>query len=228
LFGVVSWGQPSCIGTASVFARVSVLRSIVLEGRAMLPSLAKSQYRARPELTKKPTITGWTGNAGATLTCHAGSWTNRPGSKAYRWYTQDSIPGTDPAAGQCLVIVHSATVSNNYNVAAALVNTRVRPVIESVSINDGGTSTRSVGSVWTCSAIAGGIYPATSLSQAARTFSWTSSDGTPLPRTKHLTWTADLITTIAKGTSITCTIHVLTARSNGVASTGTSAAVVAE
>jgi secreted trypsin-like serine protease len=244
LYGVVSWGQPSCVGTASVFARVSVLRSIVLEGRAMLPSLAKSQYRGRPELTKKPTITGWTGNVGATLTCHAGSWTNHPGSYAYRWYTQDSVPGTDPAAGQsqtyqvnaadvkypiaCVVLVRSATTSNNYNVAALLANARVRPVIESVSINDGGTSTRSVGSVWICGAIAGGIYPSTSLSQAARTFSWTASNGALMPQTKHLKWTQDLIDAIPNGTAITCSIHVLTAQSNGVASTGTSAAVIAE
>jgi hypothetical protein len=242
-YGVVSWGQPNCVGTASVFARVSALRGAIADGRAMLPSLAKQLYRGRPELVKAPTISGKANVAGTTLTCHPGVWTNHLGALAYRWYTQDSQPGVDPTAGKlptyqvsandakypvvCVVLATSALNSNNSNIAKVMVNQYVRPIIAAVSIDDGGTTARQVGSNWSCNAIAGGIYPVTALLQAARTFSWTASNGAVLPHVKHLIWTPALISATPAGTSLTCTITVTNARSQGAPTTRTSAAIVA-
>lgn len=244
LYGVVSWGQPSCVGTASVFARVSALRSAITDGRSMLPSLASQEYRGRPELSKRPTITGFSGSAGDTLTCHSGTWTNHPGLFGFRWYTQDAIPGVDPATSKeqtyqlsatdakypvtCLVIAYSSLPPQNYNVSSVTINTKVPPVIETVAIDDGGTSTRTAGGTWSCNATAGAITTAGGIAQSARTFTWTASNGAVLPSTKHLVWTQALIDATPKGTSITCTLSVLTALSGGTPSTLTSAAVIAE
>ena len=241
LFGVVSWGEPDCIGTASAFARVSSLVSAIQDGRALLPTLAKQQYRGRPENTVAPTISGWTGAAGATLTCHAGSWTNHPGSYQYRWYTRDAVPGTDPSVGhdstyvvqsadvkypvQCVVFAYSALSSNNANVLAATVNAHVKPVVESVAIDVGNVNPPTTGATWTCSAIAGGLIPVTALLQTARTFSWTASNGVALPQAKRLVWTPQLVQQLPAGTTLTCTITVTNAHSNGVATTLTSVPV---
>jgi hypothetical protein len=242
LYGVVSWGASNCVGTASVFARVTALRSAIGEGRAMLPTLAKQQYRARPELVKAPTISGWPATAGQTLTCNVGTWSNHPGTYAYRWYTQDAQPGVDPSASrlqtyqvtandlkypiECTVLATSALNSNNTNVATTMVNTYLPPVIESVSIDDGGTTARQVGSNWSCNASAGAMYPITALQQAARTFTWTAGNDAVLPHVKHLIWTKALIGATPPGTWVTCTISVTNARSQGVASTGTSPKVI--
>jgi hypothetical protein len=242
LYGVVSWGAPNCVGTASVFARVTALRGAIAGGRAMLPSLAKQQYRGRPELTKAPTISGWPAAAGQTLTCNPGTWSNHPGTFAYRWYTQDAQPGVDPSASrlqsyqvtandlkypiECAVLATSGLNINNTNVATVMVNTYLRPVIESVSIDDAGTTARHAGSNWSCNASAGAIYPITALQQAARSFTWTAGNGAVLPHVKHLIWTQALIDATPAGTWVTCTISVTNARSQGVPSTGTSPPVI--
>jgi hypothetical protein len=242
LYGVVSWGAPNCVGTASAFARVTALRGAIADGRALLPSLAKQQYRGRPEVTKAPTISGWPATAGQTLTCHAGTWSNHPGAYSYRWYTQDAQPGVDPSASKlqtspvtatdlkypivCAVLATSSLNANNSNVATAMVNTYLRPVIESVSIDDGGTNQRHVGSNWSCNATAGAIYPITALQHAARSFTWTAGNGAVLPHVKHLIWTQPLIDATPPGTWVKCTISVTNAHSMGVPSTGTSPQVI--
>jgi len=241
LYGVVSWGNPVCLGAASAFARVSALKSAIASGRSQLAALTRTNYRGRPENIVRPSISGVVA-AGSTLTCNPGTWTNHPGTFAYRWYTQDGVPGTDsPAATtqhitlgptdvnypvQCVVLSYSALNANNYNVQDVYTNTSVAPLVLSVSIDNNSSTIRKQDSVWTCAAGAGALTLPTSLINTRRTFSWSDSAGIPLPNTKHLTWTSGLISAIPNGSTVTCTITVQNAHSGGTVSTGTSPATV--